>query len=280
MTSLQPLTERRVDRVRSADGTLIAFETLGDGPPLILVDPALLDRGMGQSRAMARLLAPHFTVFVYDRRGRGERGNTLPYAVDREIDDLAALLQVAGDSVGVWGMSSGAMLALEAARQLPDICKIALYEPPLVVDATRPPMAEQWAAIDEAVASRRNGTALKIFLRMVGVPAPVVFAMHLTPMWRKLERLASALPYDGMFVREYQRGRPLPNDRWQDVRIPALVTDGGKSPTWMRHGTAALAKVLPNATYRTLEGQTHRLVPKAHAAMLIDFFSPAEQADR
>jgi pimeloyl-ACP methyl ester carboxylesterase len=261
-----------MDRVRSADGTRIAFEVSGEGPPLIIVDPALFDRAMGQSRAMARLLAPHYTVFVYDRRGRGESGNTLPYAIEREVDDLAALIELAGDSVGVWGMSSGAMLTLEAARHVGEIRKIALYEPPLVVDESHAPMTEEWKAIDAAVASGHEGTALGIFLRMVGVPAPVRMVLRLTPMWRKLARLASALPYDGMFVREYQRGRPLPRDRWADVHIPVLVSDGEKSPDWMRRGSAALANVLPNATYRTLPGQTHRLVPKAHASMLIEFF--------
>lgn len=266
------IAEARTDRVRSADGTSIAFERIGNGPPVILIDPALCDRATGQSRALAATLAPRFTVFVYDRRGRGESGDTKPYAVEREIEDVAALLDVAGGEAYVWSMSSGAVLALDAARELSAIRRVALYEPPLIVDASHPAMDASWRRIDEAVAAGRPGDAVATFLRAVGVPAPVLWVMRLTSMWRRLERLAPTLPYDGAILRGLQQGQPLPVDRWSGVRIPTLVTYGGKSRAWMRRGSEALADVLPNATVRAVEGQTHKLVATAHAPMLAEFF--------
>lgn len=273
MTSLPTTTELRADRVRSADGTLIAFERIGAGAPLILVDPALCDRDMGQSRQLATLLAPQFSVFIYDRRGRGESGDTPPYSPEREVEDVAAILDVAGGSAAVWGMSSGAVLALDAADELSEIQKVLVYEPPLIVDASRPAMDEQWRIINNAIAANRPGDALKTFLRATGVPTPVLFVLRMTPMWRKIERLAPTLRNDGMIVGDLQRGRPLPHDRWQNVRVPVLVTDGGRSPAWIRRGNEALARVLPNATYRTIARQTHRMIAKVHAPLLAKFFS-------
>ena len=273
MTSLPKVTEPRADRVRSADGTVIAFERIGAGPPLIIVDPALCDRDMGQSRKLATLLAPQFSVFIYDRRGRGQSGNTPPYSPEREVEDVAALLDVTGGSAALWGMSSGAVLALDAAHALPEIQKVMVYEPPLIVDASRPAMDEQWRIIDTAIAADRPGDAIKTFLRATGVPAPALFVLRMTPMWRKLERLAPTLRNDGMVLGDLQRGLPLPRDRWENVRVPVLVTDGGRSPAWIRRGNEALARVLPNATYRTIPRQTHRLIAKVHAPILATFFS-------
>jgi pimeloyl-ACP methyl ester carboxylesterase len=261
--------------VRSADGTAIAFGCVGNGPPVILVDPALCHRGMGQSGKLADLLAPHFTVITYDRRGRGDSGDTAPYAVDREIEDIAALLNEVGGSAYVWGMSSGAALALEAASRLGGIKRLALYEAPFVVDDSRATTEDQWVRIDEAVAAGRRGAAVKFFLRAVGVPALFIALMRLSPVWPKLKAVAHTLPYDGLIVLDNQRGRPLPATRWASVMAPTLVIDGGKSPRWMRNGNRALALALPNARYRTLDGQTHVLKPKAHAPTLVKFFTGA-----
>jgi pimeloyl-ACP methyl ester carboxylesterase len=226
---------------------------------------------MGQSAQLARLLAPDFTVFTYDRRGRGESGDTPPYAVAREVEDIAALLAEAGGTAFVWGMSSGGVLALEAASRLTGIKKLAVYEAPFIVDDTRPSTEHQLARIDEAVARHRTGEAVKAFLQSVGLPALVIALMRLMPVWSKLTTLAHTLPYDGAIVRDYQKGQPLPSGRWT-VTVPTLVMDGGKSPAWMRHGNHALALVLPNAQYRTLNGQTHVLKPKVHAPTLLKFF--------
>jgi pimeloyl-ACP methyl ester carboxylesterase len=240
---------------------------------VILVDGALCYRGMGQSGQLAKLLAPHFTVFTYDRRGRGASGDTAPYAVKREVEDIAALLSEAGGMAFVWGISSGAVLALEAANRLSGIKKVALYEAPFIVDNGRSTTERDWVRIGESVAADRRTDAVKLFLKSVGVPRIFVALMRLMPMWSKLKTIAHTLPYDGAIVQDHQRGKPLPVSRWASVTVPALVMDGGKSPAWMRHANRSLAASLPNAQYRTLEGQTHMLKPEAHAPLLVDFFN-------
>ena len=259
-------------RARSADGTWIAFDRIGAGDPVIIVDAALCDRRVGPAQSLARLLAPHFTVITYDRRGRGASGDTPPYAIEREVEDIAALLAEAGGSACLWGMSSGAVLALEAANQLDGVRKLALYEAPLIVDDNGPATRMQWDQIDEAVAAGKRSDAVRIFLRGVGVPRFFAALMRLSPLWPKLTSLAHTLPYDGALVRGYQQGRALPATRWQAVTAPVLVMAGGKSPEWMHRGNGALAAALPNALYCTLDGQSHQLKPAAHAPALVEFF--------
>src|SRR5216684_5005266 len=256
----------------SKDGTPIAFDRIGNGPPVILIDGALCYRGMGQSGKLANLMAQHFTVFTYDRRGRGASSDTAPYAVEREVEDVAALLSEAGGAAFVWGMSSGAVLALEAANRLSGIKKLALYEAPFIVDESRSTTEDDWVRIGEAVAADRRSDAVKLFLKSVGVPGFFIALMRLMPMWSKLKAIAHTLPYDGAIVQDNQRSKPLPASRWASVTVPALVMDGGNSPAWMVHANRSLASVLPNAQYRTLGGQTHMLKPKAHAPMLVEFF--------
>jgi pimeloyl-ACP methyl ester carboxylesterase len=260
-----------VKKVLSKDGTPIAFDRIGNGPPVILVDGALCYRGMGQTGQLAELLAQHFTVFTYDRRGRGGSGDTPPFAVEREVEDIAALLSEAGGAAFVWGTSSGAVLALEAANRLSGIKRLALYEAPFIVDGSRSTTEGDWVRIGEAVAADRRSDALQLFLKMVGAPAFFIAVMRLMPVWSKLKAVAHTLPYDGAIVRDNQTGKPLPANRWASVTVPTLVTDGGKSPAWMRQANQTLAASLPNAQYRTLEGQTLMLTPKAHAPMLVKF---------
>lgn len=268
----QSRSSTHANRVISKDGTVIAFDRVGDGPPLILVDPALCSRVMGPSTGLAKLLAPHFTVFTYDRRGRGESGDTMPYAVEREIEDLEAVLDEAGGDAFVWGPSSGAVLALDAANRLSGIKKLALYEVPFIVDDSRPPTRDNWVRINAAVEAGHRSDAVKEFLKAVGVPAVVIALMRLTPVWSKLEATAHTLPYDGALVQDCQRGEPLPADRWASVTAPTLVMDGGKSSAWIRNANRSLANVLPNAQGRTLEGQTHVVKGKAQVPMLVEFF--------
>ena len=157
---------------QSADGTLIAYETHGDGPPLILVDGALCSRAMGPSAALAKTLAEQFTVITYDRRGRGESADAVPYAVQREIEDLAALIAATGGAAFVCGVSSGAVLALEAAAFGLPITGLALYEPPFIVDDSRPPMPADYVdQLNVFLASGRRGDAVRLFMRNVGMPA-------------------------------------------------------------------------------------------------------------
>ena len=259
--------------VLSRDGTPIACERRGKGHPLILIDGALCSRTMGPSLQLARALEGNFTVLRYDRRGRGDSGDTAPYAVEREVDDIEAVLHVAGGEAFIWGMSSGAMLALMAASRLPGIKRLALYEAPLIVDGSRESTQADWATIRAAIAAGRRGDAVTAFLRSVGMPGLLIVVMRLTPIWSKLKAVAHTLPYDGAIVADDQLGKPLDSARWASVRMPTLVTDGGKSPLWMRHGNKALAEALPNARYRTLAGQNHMLKPAAHAPVLTAFFN-------
>jgi pimeloyl-ACP methyl ester carboxylesterase len=222
---------------------------------------------------MATALADHFTVFTYDRRGRGDSSDAPSYDVQREIDDLDAVIREAGGQAFVFGVSSGAALALEAASRGVAMRRLALYEAPFIVDDSRPPIAQDFmAGLNTALTSGRRGDAVKMFMKVVGVPGIFIILMRLMPAWPKLTAVAHTLPYDFAIVGPYQRGLPLPATRWSGATVPTLVMDGGKSPAWMRNATRALAGIVPNATYRTLDGQTHMVKPKALAPPLIEFF--------
>jgi pimeloyl-ACP methyl ester carboxylesterase len=259
--------------VISKDGTALAFDRVGQGKAVILVDGALCSRGFGPMASIARELAPHFTVYTYDRRGRGQSGAGGPYAVEREIEDLKALITEAGGSASLFGISSGATLSLEAAAQGAAVEKLALYESPFIVDGSRPTTERDWEAIDVSIAAGRTGDAAKAFLKSVGVPAFVVGVMRWLPVWSKIRAAAATLSHDGAIVRAYQRGQPLPASRWASVTTPALAIDGTKSAPWMRNGTRALAAALPNAAYRSLEGQTHDVSARVVAPVLREFFA-------
>ena len=267
------MQKRNTREIRSKDGTAIAFNRIGDGHPLILIDGALCYRDLGPSRELAELLGRHFTVFTYDRRGRGESTDTRPYAVERELEDIEAILNEAGGEAYAWGLSSGAVLALEAASRLDGITKLALYEAPFIVDASRPTTQDDWVRIDTAVARNQRGEAIKLFMQSVGLPRFMIRLMQLTPIWSKLKRVAHTLPYDGAIVKENQLGKPLSATQWAGVKIPTLVMSGGKSAEWMRRANQELAGVLPNAKHQTLEGQTHHVKPKVHAPALVEFFT-------
>jgi pimeloyl-ACP methyl ester carboxylesterase len=241
---------------------------------VIFVDGALCYRASGPSGPVAELLQERFTVFTYDRRGRGESGNTAPYAVEREIEDVAALLAEAGGSAMLLGVSSGAVLALEAASRLPGVTRLALYEAPLIVDDTHAPLPANFLTrLNEAVASDRRSDAVRMFLTLVGVPGFGIAIMRLMPVWKKLTAVAHTLPYDITIVEPHQHGKPVTAERWSRATIPTLAIDGGKSPAYMRNGMRALAGVLPNATYRTLPGQTHMVNAKVVVPVVTEFFS-------
>jgi pimeloyl-ACP methyl ester carboxylesterase len=267
--------------VISQDGTRIAYETTGSGPPIILVDGAMCFRASGPMRQIAAELAPHFTVYLYDRRGRGESSNTMPYTPEREVEDIAALLAAAGGSAFVFGISSGAALALDAANRLDGITRLALYEAPFVVDDTETPLPLDFRARMSAhLAAGKAGAAVKMFMQRVRVPAFAIMMMRLMPMWKTLTGIAHTLPYDIEIIERHQRGTPLRTDEWPHVRVETLVIDGGKSPAWMRNGQRAISEVLPNARYATLPGQTHMVKAEALAPALIEFFgtNPARLA--
>jgi pimeloyl-ACP methyl ester carboxylesterase len=263
-----------MNTVRSADGTTIAFTRAGQGPALILVDGALCSRSFGPMPKLAARLTPYFTVYTYDRRGRGASGDTAPYAPDREVEDIEALATLAGDTVFVHGTSSGAALALDAAKRIPAIAKLAVYEPPFIVDDTRPAMPDDYLPrLSRMVAEGRRGDAVKMFMRFVGTPAIFTTVMPFTPVWPKLKAVAPTLPYDISIVHDHQRGIPLTSQEWAAVKMPALVAAGGKSPAWMTNATRALADALPDASYRTLPGQNHMVKAQVIAPVLTEFFT-------
>jgi pimeloyl-ACP methyl ester carboxylesterase len=262
-------------KVSSRDGTAIAFDRTGDGPPVILVGGATQHRAIDAStERLAALLATRFTVFQYDRRGRGDSGDTAPYAVEREVEDLGALVAEAGGTAAVYGTSSGAALALEAARTLA-ITKLALYEPPFIVDDSRPPLRVDYVeGLTDLASSGRPGDAVEFFLTAAAqVPAEFVAHMRNEPLWPALEAVAHTLAYDGAIMEPYTAGRPLPAERWESVRAPTLVMDGGLSPAWARNAVQALVEVLPNARRHTLEGQTHAVEVEAVTPVLDAFFA-------
>jgi pimeloyl-ACP methyl ester carboxylesterase len=265
-----------VSAVTSKDGTTIAFERTGSGAPLIIVDGALCWRESGPARKVAAELADRFTVIAYDRRGRGESGDTAPYSVQREVEDIEALIGEAGGRAHVVGFSSGAVLAMEAARNGAGIEKIAAYEPPFIVDNSRPPAPPTYLSeLHELLAADRRGAAVKRFMRLVGMPGILVAMFPLLPGWKKLKSVAPTLPYDATCMGDTQLGKPLDADRWGAVSVPTLVLVGGKSPAWMQNGMKSLAEILPHSDKLVLEGQTHLVKAKALAPALKGFFAPA-----
>lgn len=262
--------------VTSADGTSIGYTRAGSGPALILVDGALNDRALGgPNPRLAAALAGQFTVFTYDRRGRGHSGDTPPYAAGREIEDLQALITAAGGTAAVYGISSGGALALEAANRLTSITRHALFEVPFVTDGSRPPIPDRFAdTLADLAANGRRAEAVRYFFTAgIGLPKIMVAAMRLMPAWPKLTRLAHTLPYDAQLINWAGAGTPLPAGRWPGVTVPVLVVAGGKSPAWMRHSMRALADRLPTAQHRVLDGQTHLVKPAALAPVLSEFLS-------
>jgi pimeloyl-ACP methyl ester carboxylesterase len=261
-------------QVVSKDGTAIAFSRIGSGPALIIVDGALCYRAFGPSKAVAEALSEHFTVYTYDRRGRGESGGGTPYDVEREVEDIAALIEEAGGSAHLFGMSSGGTLVAEAAHRGVNAERIAIYESPMTIDRTREPMAEDLPArVARAVAEGRRGDAVKLFMRYVGTPGFFVAVLQVMPPWRKLKGVAHTLPNDFALVGEFQRGTPPPADRWSGAQAPALVIAGGKSPEYLRNAQRHLASALPHGELTVLPGQTHMVKPKATVPVLVDFFT-------
>ena len=256
----------------SNDGTRIAYDKTGQGPALILVAGAFQDRmAMG---AYAELLSERFTVYNYDRRGRGESGDTQPYAVEREIEDIDALIEAAGGSAFVFGGSSGGVLILDAAAHGSKITKLAVYEPPFVVDDSRDPVPENIVdQLKDLIASGRRGDAAETFMTKGSLmPADMVTGMRTQPFWPSVEAVAHTLVYDATIMEGTMRGAPLPVDRWADVTIPTLVIYGDAGPAWSRNAAEALVDLFPQAERRTLEGQFHDLTPDALTPVLEKFF--------
>ena len=258
--------------VTSKDGTTIAFDQSGNGPVVILVDGALQYRAFDQGMAqLADLLAPHFTVIHYDRRGRGDSTDTQPYALEREIEDIEALIDEAGGLASLYGISSGAALAMEAAIKLShNVQKLAMYEAPYNDDANaRGAWREYRQQLKEIVATGRGGDAVGRFMMLVGMPADQVEGMHQHPMWPLWEAVGLTLEYDAAAMGE---DASIPTERAVGVTVPTLIMNGSESFPFMSIAAQTLANTIPNAQHRALEGQTHEVASEVLAPVLIEFF--------
>ena len=259
---------------KSADGTTIGFDRWGDGRPLIMVDGATGYRATSQlGSQVGELLGTEFRVYAYDRRGRGESGDTAPYAPQREIEDLAAVIEVAGAPALVCGFSSGAVLALDAAAAGLPIEKLALFEPPFVVDDSRPPLpADYVERLDAAVANGRPGDAAEIFLTAaIALPAEAVAGMRQSPFWPTMEAVAHTIAYDGRIMGTTMSGAPLPADRWASVTVPTLIMYGKGTEQWLITAARALADQLPTASLQGVEGAQHSVAAEVLAPALRQF---------
>jgi pimeloyl-ACP methyl ester carboxylesterase len=260
--------------VTSKDGTIIAYEKVGFGPVMILVGGATSTRSDQYSAEFAQLLSSDLTVYYYDRRGRGNSTDTPPYSVEKEIQDIEALIDAAGGSAYLCGFSSGGALSLEAAIALKDkVKKLAVYEVPYDdSEAGIKAWHEYRTKISEAIAADRRGDAIATFMKFVGVPDDMLDGMRQDPSWQGLEAIAPTLQYDGACLGD---DRTVPTERLATITAQTLVMDGGGSLEIMpfMHDTAQkLAKAIPNVQQQTLEGQTHNVDKNVIAPALIKFF--------
>jgi pimeloyl-ACP methyl ester carboxylesterase len=259
-------TQATVGTVGSADGTSVAFERTGTGPALILVDAALGFRGFGPMGELAGLMAGDFTVFTYDRRGRGESTDTPPYAVDREVEDLAALIEEAGGSAFVYGFSSGAVLGLHAAARGLPMRKLGLLEPPILLD-DQPEEGDLGAEIAELVAAGRWGDAVEHFNRSIGVPEEMVAGMRDAPYWPALEAAAHTLVYDTAITSS------VTPEMLSTISTPTLVVGSEASGEYLQSSGRAVAEGVSNGRYVALKGEWHGVPLKDLAPVLTEFFT-------
>ncbi|HEX8645744.1 MAG TPA: alpha/beta hydrolase [Thermoleophilaceae bacterium] len=255
--------------LESADGTQIAYDDLGDGPPVIMIVGAFNDRAT--TAPLAEALASDCRVLNYDRRGRGDSGDNPPYAIERELEDLEALIAAGGGSASLFGYSSGGYLAMHAAAGGLRVDRLALYEPPLLVDDSRPrPPADLAQRVDELVSSGRRGDAVELYQReAIGLPQEVVVQMRKAPFRPGLERIAHTLVYDALLCGDIS----MPHELVAAIDVPALVIDGGESWGFLRSGAKALAEALPDGRQCTLEGESHNINPEATAPVLASFLA-------
>jgi len=258
--------------VTSSDGTALAYDKQGSGPALVVVDGALTTRRSDSKAELVELLAPRLTVLTYDRRGRGDSGDTQPYAVEREIEDVAAMIGEAGGSAALYGHSSGGCLAMEAAVALGagQVTKLAMYEAPYNDDpAVRPAWRQYLTELTAALDGGRPGDAAALFMAFVGTPAEQIEGMRQAPFWPGMEAVAPTLAYDHAGVMGTDLSIPV--DRASRVTVPTLVMHGGNGAPFMAQSAATLQKVIPGAELRTLAGENHNVSSRALAPLLAEF---------
>lgn len=263
--------EQDMAQVISQDGTRIVYDQVGEGPAVVLVEGATATRS--SFAELAGLLASNFTVYYYDRRGRGDSSDTLPYSVEKEIEDIEALIDAAGGAASLYGISSGGALALQAASELENkVKKLAIYEVPYDESETgQAKWKEYETTLHAALRAGKNGDAVTAFMKVVDVPDEMLAGMKQSPFWPELEKVAPTLAYDAACLGD----RRIPTETAKRLTVPTLVMDGGGSLQMypnMRTSAEKLAKLIPNVEWQTLEGQTHDVNPKVLAAVLEKFF--------
>ena len=260
-----------MQKVISKDGTPIAYEKVGKGPALILVDGALCSRDFGPMRKIAELLSNNFTVYFYDRRGRNQSGDTKPYLAEREVEDIEALVKEANGPVYLAGSSSGAALALKAAASGLNVIKLALFEPPYLKGAGgHEPPADAQAQLQKRVDEGNRGAAVKYFMHdMVGLPSIMTAIFPITPVWKRLKAVAHTLPYDAAILGDFS----IPLQIAKSIHIPTLVGAGTKSPKPMQDTMKRVVEAIPGSKLYMLKGQTHNASPKSLATMFTEFFN-------
>ena len=266
-----PKSEAHMAHVISKDGTKIAFEKSGSGPAVIIVSGALSARNLFQdeARSLIEKLSKHFTVYTYDRRGRGESTDVQPYAVEREIEDLESLINAAGGRVYLYGVSSGAALSLQATAKLGStkVQKLAIFEPPYGQD--KQAFDKQKLGVSERVKKGEPGEAAAFFLSAIGTPAPALEKMKSSPEWEKIKKIDFTLAYDYKVLGD----GTIPSDVVMAITIPTLVMDGEKSMDFMHATADNLATLIPAAQHKTLKGQMHQAKAEVVAPVLIEFFN-------
>ncbi|MFD7996400.1 alpha/beta fold hydrolase [Streptomyces mexicanus] len=252
----------------SRDGTPLAYHRTGRGPVVVLVSGAM---STGATAApLAAALSDRFSAVVYDRRGRGESGDTPPYAVEREVEDLAAVIDAVGGDAALYGMSSGGALALRAAASGLPVRRVAVYEPPFEVRSDRAQERAAYTdALTRALAEGRRGDAVELFLRVTGLAEQMIANARRSPMWPGLEAVAPTLAYDDAVL----GAGPVPRELLASLTVPVLAVAGGASPESMRTAARQVAEAAPQGTYRVLEGQTHAVEPEVLAPVLAEFFA-------
>jgi pimeloyl-ACP methyl ester carboxylesterase len=267
--NMKSVTAGDVAFAESQDGTRIAFERAGNGPAVVIVSGALADRDGG--KPLAGKLMHRFTVYTYDRRGRGESSDTKPYAVDREIEDLAALIEQAGNKAYFYGVSSGAALALQAAAKLgpTKVPKLAVYDTPYGQDEGD--FNEQKDGVHQLVKTGKPGDAASFFLSAIGTPPQVLEDMKRSPDWEGIRKMDFTLAYDYAVL-----GNGTVPDSVKRITVPTLVMNGEKSLPFMHATADRIAELIPDARRKTLKGQAHQAAPDVVAPLLIEFFGDGE----
>lgn len=252
----------------SRDGTPIAYGRTGQGPAVVLVSGAM---STGATVApLAAQLSDRFSVIVYDRRGRGDSGDTQPYAVAREVEDLAALIEAEGGEAALYGISSGGALVLEAAASGLPVRQAAVYETPFAdYGGGVEERAEYTRNLTAALGQDRRGDAVELFLRLTGLAPEMIAHARRSPMWAGMEAIAPTLGYDNAVMGDGL----VPRDRLAATVVPVLAVAGSASPEWLRRAAKAVADAAPEGAYQVLEGQNHMVDPQVLAPVLAGFFA-------